>query len=158
MLKKSILWIFVIFISVQIFSFSSATAAQSSNTSKKVTEVVVEVVKKTRSVPKAEEATLFEVCHKIVRKTAHFSEFMLLAIFVAALCRSYRFNMHVTLIISLLYPLLFAAADEFHQLFVDGRSGQITDVLIDFSGALTGTLAFVLCRFILLHIRRKKSS
>ena len=158
MLKKSILWIFVIFISVQIFSFSSATAAQSSSTSKKVTEVVVEVVKKTRSVPKTEETTLFEKCHKIVRKTAHFSEFMLLAIFVADLCRSYRFNMRVTLIIALLYPLLFAAADEFHQLFVDGRSGQITDVLIDFSGALTGTLAFVLCRFILLHIRRKKSS
>ncbi len=55
MLKKSILWIFVIFISVQIFSFSSATAAQSNSTSKKVTEVVVEVVKKTRSVPKAKK-------------------------------------------------------------------------------------------------------
>ena len=32
----------------------------------------------------------------------------------------------------------YAATDEFHQLFVPGRSGQISDVLLDSAGALAG--------------------
>lgn len=35
---------------------------------------------------------------------------------------------------------LYACTDEFHQLFVPGRSGQITDVMIDSSGGLAGIL------------------
>lgn len=155
MLKKSILWICVILISAQIFSFSSADSTKSGNTSKKVATVVVEAVKKTRSVPKSEEPALFEFCHKIVRKTAHFSEYMLLAFFVAALVQSYRLKMGLTFLISSLYCLLFAAGDEIHQLFVDGRSGQLTDVLIDFSGALTGIVFFILCRRLYQFIRKR---
>ena len=34
--------------------------------------------------------------------------------------------------------LLTALTDETIQLFVPGRSGQVTDVWIDFSGVLTG--------------------
>ena len=34
----------------------------------------------------------------------------------------------------------YAATDEFHQLFVAGRSGQIKDVLIDTIGACIGLL------------------
>lgn len=36
----------------------------------------------------------------------------------------------------------YAASDEFHQLFVPGRSGQVTDVLIDSAGVLVGVLLF----------------
>ena len=35
----------------------------------------------------------------------------------------------------------FAAFDEMHQLFVNGRSGQIKDVILDSSGALTGIIS-----------------
>lgn len=34
----------------------------------------------------------------------------------------------------------YAATDEFHQLFVPGRSGQIKDVLLDSCGACVGVL------------------
>ncbi len=37
--------------------------------------------------------------------------------------------------------LLTALTDETIQLFVPGRSGQVTDVWIDFSGVLTGLLS-----------------
>lgn len=36
--------------------------------------------------------------------------------------------------------VLYAAADEFHQRFVPGRSGQLRDVCIDGAGALLGVL------------------
>ena len=46
--------------------------------------------------------------------------------------------------------------DEAIQLNVEGRSGQITDVLLDFSGFLTGaSLIFALTAFISLIRKRK---
>lgn len=36
--------------------------------------------------------------------------------------------------------LLFALSDEFHQSFIPGRSAELTDVLIDTTGAATGAL------------------
>lgn len=41
---------------------------------------------------------------------------------------------------SLLASLLYAASDEFHQSFIPGRNARITDVLIDFFGAIIGIL------------------
>jgi VanZ family protein len=39
-----------------------------------------------------------------------------------------------------LLALFYAASDEWHQTFVPGRSGQISDVLIDALGALAASL------------------
>ena len=36
----------------------------------------------------------------------------------------------------------YACFDEFHQLFVNGRTGQFSDCLIDTSGAILGILLF----------------
>ena len=41
------------------------------------------------------------------------------------------------------FCILYAASDEFHQLFVPGRAGLITDVCIDSAGALLGILLFL---------------
>ena len=46
--------------------------------------------------------------------------------------------------------LLTALTDETIQLFVPGRSGQVTDIWIDFSGVMTGLLV----GFILLGLVR----
>ena len=50
---------------------------------------------------------------------------------------------------------LYAAADEFHQLFVPGRSGQVSDVMLDSAGALAGLLILALVRKII--VRRRNS-
>ena len=39
---------------------------------------------------------------------------------------------------------LYAATDEFHQVFVPGRSGKVADVLLDSAGALLGVLLLAL--------------
>ena len=38
----------------------------------------------------------------------------------------------------MLVAVAYAVTDEVHQLFVPGRSGRITDVLIDGAGAVVG--------------------
>ncbi len=88
-----------------------------------------------------------------IRKTAHFTEYMLMGI-------SVLFGMSVnfqTLFtrpvraggIALLITAAYAASDEIHQLFVPGRAGKISDCLIDSLGALFGITVY------LLLLRRK---
>ena len=47
-------------------------------------------------------------------------------------------------IYSLIIVFGYACSDEFHQLFVEGRSGQFKDVLIDTSGGIFGSLLAIL--------------
>lgn len=77
----------------------------------------------------------------IVRKTAHFSEYALLGFLWYLFLKNTRNGM----LLSLALTFLYAVSDEFHQLFVAGRSGQLRDVMIDTTGGLFGIcLAFVL--------------
>ena len=82
----------------------------------------------------------------IIRKLGHFSEYMILGFFSF----SYLSNLFVkssefkdykkTAITSLVFSVVYASSDEFHQTFVAGRDGNIIDVLIDSSGALIGII------------------
>ena len=44
--------------------------------------------------------------------------------------------------------LMYAATDEMHQLFVPGRSGQVSDVLLDSAGAMAGLAVLGGIRFL----------
>ena len=86
---------------------------------------------------------------EIIRKAAHMSEYaILLLLLYYAL--SNVISKH-TLSLSLLVTFIYACSDEFHQLFIPGRSGQFKDVLIDTSGAL------IMLMIIFLWQRKKKS-
>ena len=54
----------------------------------------------------------------------------------------------------IVFCFLYACSDEIHQLFVPGRSGMFTDVLIDTGGAVTGMLVSMLLMFIIGKIAR----
>ena len=95
----------------------------------------------------------FQVAHFIVRKAAHFTEFAILGA-----CLSVNFNDYKSqnalikadkapakqviwthpLIAAWITGTLYACTDEFHQLFVEGRSGEIRDVCIDSAGVILG--------------------
>lgn len=51
---------------------------------------------------------------------------------------------------------VYAATDEIHQLFVAGRAGRFSDVVIDSAGALLGVLVFALLVRIVKRIQRKR--
>jgi VanZ family protein len=77
----------------------------------------------------------------VIRKLAHMSEYAVGAIFFLGFCMTYP-NMQPKkrYLFSELCVILYAATDEFHQLFVSGRNGSLVDVLIDAAGGLVGIL------------------
>ena len=67
---------------------------------------------------------------KLVRKLAHFTEYFVLG----GLLWTDFYLTKESLALPLLTGLIVAGADEYFQTFIPGRSGQLSDVLIDFSG------------------------
>ena len=86
-----------------------------------------------------------------LRKLAHFTEFAALGaelLFLAAVKRRSGFQTASNCAFA---SLLVALTDETIQL-VSGRNSQVLDVLLDFSGAVTGILiAWLICRIIKKH-------
>lgn len=78
----------------------------------------------------------------IVRKLAHFLEFAgLCFLFNTAFLQTNKRKMPV---ISVLCTSVYAASDEFHQFFVEGRSCQLSDWAIDTAGAILSSAVFLI--------------
>lgn len=81
-----------------------------------------------------------DLLHLIIRKTAHFTEFAALGLCVTGATSAYgviRKRRYVAL--PLLITLVCAVCDEFLQYFT-GRGSMVTDVVLDFAGALFGMM------------------
>lgn len=78
------------------------------------------------------------VTNFLVRKTAHFTEYAVLGVLVAHAFDPEHTAEHMRLAAICLALVLVPSIDETIQLFVAGRSGQVTDVLLDCCGAATG--------------------
>ena len=77
----------------------------------------------------------------LVRKGAHiFAYFVLGILTFNALWRVdlSKFNFNYPVGLSIVVCALYAVSDEFHQLFVNGRSGEIRDIIIDSCAATVG--------------------
>lgn len=87
----------------------------------------------------------FHIVEVIVRKLGHISEYTFLAISLFyGIDKTYKKDYLIPFIISILY----ACTDEFHQLFVPGRSGMIQDVFIDSIGIIIGLgICFIIMKF-----------
>ena len=139
MVKKFVLWFLVIFTCFVIFNFSAKEGDNSKKTTETVTKKIVDIVTDNKISNEEIEKEPFKTIHAVIRKIGHFVEFLLLGVFVCLLIQSYGFSLKKSIIITLVFVLFYAATDEIHQLFVGGRDGRVTDVLIDFLGGLTGT-------------------
>lgn len=86
------------------------------------------------------------VLNHAIRKLAHFTEYLILAILLANAFNVFNKKPKEALIYILFIVLFYAVTDEYHQLFIDGRNSKITDVLIDFMGGIIGmTLFYIGC-------------
>jgi VanZ family protein len=77
----------------------------------------------------------------VVRKTAHFTEYLILGMLGSAALRPWADSAHRlgTALLCIMVPLV----DETIQLFVSGRSGQISDVWLDVAGFSSGFLVIL---------------
>lgn len=75
-----------------------------------------------------------------LRKLAHMAEFGLLAVLFFKGLRGHNFKVSRGLIFTLIFSLLYAASDEYHQTFIGGRSGSPIDMGIDSIGIIIAVL------------------
>lgn len=88
-----------------------------------------------------------EKINLIIRKNAHAFEYCMLAVFVANFLFLLGMKGKNALIYIMFICLFYAVTDEFHQMFVLGRSSLVSDVLIDFTGSLIGLGIFYLAYY-----------
>lgn len=75
-----------------------------------------------------------------IRKMAHATEYAILGFLLAGSYVDKEKNRLRGICIPTVLGSLYAVSDELHQLFVPGRSCELTDMLIDSSGVILGTL------------------
>ena len=128
-----------------IFIFSQQEADDSTRESHSVGMVVGHVVE-----PNFEswtETEQFQYADRIehpVRKTAHFIEYTILGVLITGFWYGKDRRSWSNVLIPYITGTLYAASDETHQLFITGRSGQVSDVVLDSFGVLSGVLIMVL--------------
>lgn len=90
----------------------------------------------------------------LIRKSAHMFLYSVLAILLYMVVKG-RSNIRDYSLVFIL-TALYAGTDEFHQLFIYGRSGEFRDVLVDSIGALIGLLLVFLIGKIMSKIKSGK--
>lgn len=136
MTNKIAAWTAVVAWMALIFILSHQPAAVSSGLSSGITEFLLGLLK---GVFPDSNAGIDKL-HTFVRKNAHFTAYFFLAVLLVNAFGKWRKLTGRALLVSFLVAVLYAASDEFHQLFIDGRSGELRDVAIDSAGAAVGVL------------------
>ena len=139
---------------VFIFSNSMAVATVSSGSSGRVLAWMRIILRRLGHPGLADRLTMH-----IVRKLAHFCEYMLEGFLLMLCMRVYtrQYIWHIS--VPMLGGVLTALTDETIQLFSEGRSSQVTDVWLDSAGVLAGILVAIVlllaCEGLYYHIKRR---
>lgn len=162
-------------IMVLIFCFSAQSGGESGSLSDAIARMLASVfVGGFDNMPIEQQTQIIVQMSWPIRKTAHASEYACLAMSLVITCwqimawrREARGKGQVSLrqislvgITAFAIAVLYACSDEVHQLFIDGRAGQVADVLVDASGAAIGCLLMCLAMYAFLkrHIAKRESA
>ena len=138
-LRRKLFIIFTLIWMAFIFSFSSRSGDVSSQDSNHVGMIIGEVfVPGFEQWNDTKQDNFADAIDHPIRKTAHAMEYAVLGLLTAGIFADGRKSWKWRMVLPWLIAAGYAATDEFHQLFVPGRSGQISDVLLDSAGALAG--------------------
>jgi len=141
--KKMIISLLLVISWMGIITFFSSMNSKESNTKSK--ELISNTITITN--PTTNSTLKREITNKLnlpFRKIVHMIIYFILSILIMNLLIIYKNNIIKSIIIGLSISFVFAALDEYHQTFVDGRSGKISDVGIDLIGSTLGISSFVL--------------
>ena len=139
--RKNIYWSLLIAWMILIFVMSNQPAKVSDSQSIGVLDLFLKLGINING-------TFGSLANFVVRKCAHFLEYMILALLAFNVLKLY-YNIKKVYIMTIVLVFLYACSDEIHQLFVLGREGAIRDVIIDTCG---GSL-LVLIRVLVSHLK-----
>ncbi|MFW2489382.1 VanZ family protein [Clostridium chromiireducens] len=127
--KIAINWILLIIWMGVIFIMSNQPAQISDSQS-------IGVIKLLSSIGIDINGVFGQLANFVVRKCAHFIEYMILSLLTFNVLNLYV-NTKRVVIITIIIVFIYACTDEIHQLFIVGREGAIRDVIIDTLGGIT---------------------
>ena len=129
-----------------IFVFSNTPAETSDDQSKGIVYMIAQELNIELT------SDTVDALNVLLRKFAHASVYFILAIITtAAIIQLNKKTERRCYVLAVIFCFIYAITDEYHQLFVNGRSGEFRDVLIDTSGAIIGAL----CVWIAIKVRNK---
>ena len=140
-----------------IFSMSAEPAdvstATSGNTIRRILDIFYPDFK---NMSGQEQQGIIDSCQHFVRKLAHFSIYTVLGMLLSVNAVYHFKNNRLRTLLPISAGVLYAVSDEIHQTYVPGRSGQISDVLLDSAGVLLGCSVVLLTIIFIKQIRRKR--
>ena len=136
MLKK-VLSIFIVVVwCALIFGYSNQKGDVSKSASDKVVNYIGDIFKIKKE--NREKLSL------PVRKCAHFFVDFVLGFLVINMLKTFNVRTSYSIIISIIFCVLFAGSDELHQLFIKARTANVGDVLLDSSASMFGIYLYYL--------------
>ena len=138
-----------------IFAFSAQTKEESSAVSEGFSYRMVNATGLLLHLH-IDEERLREIAGSIehfVRKGAHMTEYAILAVLIYVWLGRWRMSRLRMACAAAVLTVFYACSDEFHQLFVAGRAGKVSDVLIDSAGAVLGLALFLFLSQLIRKVR-----
>ena len=131
-IKRIVYAVLIILWMITIFEFSNQNGDTSQGTSDVITDKIIEI---NNDLENKRDQVSF-----CVRKLAHFSIYIIGGILAFGFFDTYSLQKKYVIAIALMFGIVYASLDEFHQSFISGRSAQIRDVCIDTCGVITGEI------------------
>lgn len=153
-IKRITFSILIIINCIVIFNFSAQDSEKSNESSGIVVNRVVNTISTVNK--KVKKENIKDTVTFIVRKCAHFSIYTLLGIWLMNLANTFDISTKRKILMCVLFGILYASSDEFHQSFVGGRSPEVRDVCIDTCGVLFGNILVIIFGKIISVIKRPK--
>lgn len=133
-----------------IFMFSSDDATKSTKKSDNVIIRVSNFFSGTK-LSKRQQEKIIDYFVVPVRKSAHFLIYMTLGILLISFILEFPLSTKKQILLAVFLAFLYACSDEIHQVFVPGRSGQVSDVLLDTLGASVGVFLYMVIFRMIKH-------
>lgn len=167
--KVAISLIVTIAIMVAIFMFSNQDGNESGSLSAKVALWIAEnFISGFSTMDPSTQLQLIDDMAWPIRKTAHATEYGCLAISLVITCwqihsmktditpsdKPLKMRVFIICIVAFVIAVLYACTDELHQLYIDGRAGQVADVFVDASGAIIGSVLSSLVLYFVVKRRK----
>lgn len=97
------------------------------------------------------------ITEHLIRKSAHFAEYAVLGSLLFCCFKAYGLPFGRRMSLQVILGFFVPFADETIQLFVPGRSGQLSDVWLDCAGAAFGTVCFLTALWLVERRRKIKN-
>ena len=144
MKKKTIRWIVSL---LALLAWMFLIYGMSAKTGEESAGLSYQLAKWFYRLPLLRQVIGFDAFHLLVRKAAHFTEYGILGLLTLNFVSACGIALHRLIYWgTVLFCGVYAALDEYHQSFVEGRGSSPVDVCIDTTGAIVFLLIFYYLR------------